>query len=240
MFLNPALGAALDRIGERAADVRRAFVPGAIPSFDDVATGTSTSEFTLDTLSVALPADAYFVCHDAAGKIVYTRDGSFTLADGRLRTQDGLPVLGTAQADRGLHELDLDTVDETLGRVRNVRVGDDGTLAYSRTVVDPRSGRREQQRVVVGRVAVARFPAATVLPTLDGARFTSPDGIVPYVGSPGEGGLPRLRPMQRQHSGVALDESLARLKAAYLAFDALSAAETAKGHFGKAAMDLLK
>jgi hypothetical protein len=32
MFLNPAMSAALDRIAERAADVRRAFTPGALPN----------------------------------------------------------------------------------------------------------------------------------------------------------------------------------------------------------------
>jgi hypothetical protein len=46
--------------------------------------------------------------------------------------------------------------------------------------------------------------------------------------------------MHRTRSGVELDESLIRLKEAYLTFDALQAAETAKGHLGKTTMDLLK
>ena len=46
--------------------------------------------------------------------------------------------------------------------------------------------------------------------------------------------------MQRERSRVDVDESLARLKDAYLAFEALQAAEAAKGRLGKTAMDLLK
>ena len=46
--------------------------------------------------------------------------------------------------------------------------------------------------------------------------------------------------MRRERSRVDIDESLMRLKEAYLAFDALQAAEAAKGHLGKTAMDLLK
>jgi hypothetical protein len=38
MFLNAGLSAALDRVAERAADVRRAFTPGALPVRGDVAT----------------------------------------------------------------------------------------------------------------------------------------------------------------------------------------------------------
>lgn len=46
--------------------------------------------------------------------------------------------------------------------------------------------------------------------------------------------------MRRERSRINVDESLARLKDAYLAFDALQAAEAAKAHVGKTAMDLLK
>ncbi len=46
--------------------------------------------------------------------------------------------------------------------------------------------------------------------------------------------------MHRERSRVDVDESLIRLKEAYLAFDALQAAEAARAHLGKTAMDLLK
>ncbi len=46
--------------------------------------------------------------------------------------------------------------------------------------------------------------------------------------------------MRRERSRVDLDASLARLKDAYVAFDALAAAETAKQRLGKTAMDVVK
>jgi len=46
--------------------------------------------------------------------------------------------------------------------------------------------------------------------------------------------------MQRERSRVDLDQSLARLKEAYVAFEAMQAAQTARGRLGKTAMDLLK
>ena len=45
MFLIANLGAALDCIEERAADVRRAFTAGALPQRDDVATATPATPF---------------------------------------------------------------------------------------------------------------------------------------------------------------------------------------------------
>jgi flagellar basal body rod protein FlgG len=240
MFLNPALGVALDRITERAADVRRAFVPGAIPKYDDVASTSRAPEFTLDPLSVALPSDVYVACRNDAGSVVYTRNSSFTVAGGRLCTETGIPVLGIYGNEHSLDELHVDAVDAALGRTSDLRIEADGALRYARSVVDPRTGSREQQQITVGRIAVARFPAATSLPTVDGTIFSAPDGVAPHIGAPGDNGLPQVTPMRRQPSGALLDESLARLKAAYVAFDALAAAETAKGRFGKTATDLVK
>ena len=74
---------ALDRIAERAADVRRAYTPGSVPQYDDVATPAPSSTFTLDPLAVAAPNDTYFVAGEQ-GRRVYTRDGSFSLRAGVL------------------------------------------------------------------------------------------------------------------------------------------------------------
>jgi flagellar basal body rod protein FlgG len=240
MFLNPALSLALDRIAERASDVRRAFVPGAPPAFDEVATGRASSQPTLDPLSVAAPDDAYFVSNDVAGQMTFTRDGSFHLSEGVLFGADERPVLGFAAPEAALAELRIDPVDVALDRVRNPRIESNGTLSYDRVTIDPRTSRRELQRVAAGRIAVARFPVATRLASNDGQAFTPPAGVLPHTGVAGEGGFAPLRPMRRERSGVDLDESLARLKAAYVAFDALAAAETAKGHLGKTALDLVK
>jgi flagellar basal body rod protein FlgG len=239
MFLNPALGAALDRIAERAGDVRRAYTPGAQPARDDVAIESPGSAFTLDPLSVSSSDGAYFVTADARGGYAYTRNGSFHLAGGALVGQNGGAVYGM-RADGSLGELRVDPVDAALGRAIGARVEADGTFVYERAAIDPRSGRRETQRVVAGRVALARFPAGTRLESADGDAFAAPAGTVAHVGVAGDGTFAALRPHQRQRSGVDLDESLVRLKEAYVAFDALQAAQSAKGHTAKTAMDLLK
>jgi flagellar basal body rod protein FlgG len=240
VFLNPSMSAALNRIAERAADVGRAFTPGAVPQRDDVATPAPSSGFTLDLLSVAAPDGTYFIVSDPRGHAAYTRDGAFALRDGRLVAADGAPVFGVRTPGDELTELRVDPVDAALGRIGQPHIEPDGSFAYRRSAIDPRSGARNVQRVVVGRIALARFPAGTRLDQRDPNRFFTPPGEAPQVGVAGDGGFGQLAPMQREHSRVNLDESLARLDDAYLAFDALAAAEAAKGHLGKTVMDLLK
>jgi flagellar basal body rod protein FlgG len=239
MFLNANLTSALDRIAERAADVRRAFVPGAFPDSDDVA-GNVSGQFTLDPLAVAAPPQTYFVVSDSDGNAAYTRDGSFRIENGALIDSSGHAVRGAITRAAAFGELRIDPVDEALGRATQPRIERDGTFAYTRRTIDPRSGIVTAQRVATGRVALARFPAATKLETHDGRTLTVPRDVLPHVGLPNEDSFEPLAPMRSESSHVDLDESLARLKAAYVAFDALAAAETVKGHFGKTAMDLLK
>jgi flagellar basal body rod protein FlgG len=240
MFLNPAMSAALDRIAERAADVRRAFTPGAEPQRDDVATPAPSSGFTLDPLSVVAPDGTYFIVSDLRGHTTYTRDGAFALRDGRLVAADGAPVFGIRAPSAELTELRVDPVDAALGRIGQPHIEPDGSFVYRRNTVDPRSGARNVQRVVVGRIALARFPAGTRLDQSDPNGSTAPPNEMPQVGLAGNGGFAQLAPMQRERSRVNLNESLARLDDAYLAFDALAAAEAAKAHLGKTVMDLLK
>ena len=116
MFLNPSMSAALERIAERAADVRRAYTPGAVPDHDDVAAATSAFDFTLDPLCASTAEGTYFVTRDARGGNAYTRDGSFHLAGGRLVAANGAPVLGASAPGEALHELAIDPVDAALGR----------------------------------------------------------------------------------------------------------------------------
>ncbi len=239
MYLNPELGAALDRITERAADVRRAFTPGAMPQHDDVATTSSSADFTLDPLCVAAPEGLYFVTRGDSGDLAYTRDGSFAIRDGRLVDGDGRTVCGL-DAGGVLNDVRLDGVDAALGRTSDARVESDGTLTYSRAAIDPRNGARETQRVAVGRLALARFAPGTRLRQLDARHAAAPEGISPQLGTAGSATYPKLLPLHRERSRVDIDESLARLNEAYIAFDALHAAETAKGHLGKTVMDLVK
>jgi len=238
MFLNATMSAALDRIAERASDVRRAFEPGAVPAFDDVA-ASSTPVPALDPLSVAIPNDAYLIVRGEKGD-AYTRDGSLSLRDGRLLDAAGRPVLGTAPGGGALAELSIDPIDAALGRADAARVEADGSVTYERWTTDPRSGVREAQRVVSGRVALARFPAGSRLVAARAGSLTAPLGVAPHVGAPADGSFAALQTMHRTGFGVDVDASLARLKDAYVAFDALQAAEAAKGHLGKTALDLLK
>jgi hypothetical protein len=149
-------------------------------------------------------------------------------------------VLGAATNGGSIGALSIDPVDAALGRARNVRVETDGSLAYERWSIDPRSGAREAQRVVAGRIALARFPAGTRLERQRDGTMAAPPSIVPHVGAPSDGAFAALQTLRRTGSGIDIDASLARLKDAYDAFDALQAAQAAKGHLGKTAMDLLK
>lgn len=240
MFLNPNLTGALDRIAERAADVRRAYTPGAVPKYDDVASTGIISDFTLDPLSVVAPEGCYFVSGDDHGRRSYTRDGAFAVRSGRLVNAEGLPIFGLRQGSTALSELHVDPIDEALAHVRDIAVERDGTLAYRREYLDPRTGNRELQRVVVGRVALARFPAGSRPTTGDGSSCSAPENVAAQIGTPEANGFPPLEPMRRERGRIDVDQSIARLKDAYLAFDALQAAEAAKAHLGKTTMDLLK
>jgi flagellar basal body rod protein FlgG len=240
MFLNPALSAALDRISERAEDVRRAFTPGTVARYDDVATARPSSEFTLDPLAVSAADGLYFVTRNERGEVSYTRDGSFALRNGRLVNGEGEPIRGFAASGNELSDLKIDAVDEALGRASDPQIERDGSFVYARVTIDPRSGLRKTQRVVAGRVALARFPAGTRLATTDGSRCIPPPGVQPQLALAGDANFPALRPMHRERSRINLDESLVKLNDAYIAFDALRAAEQAKANLGKAAMDLVK
>lgn len=239
MFLNTNLTGALDRIAERAADARRAYTPGAVPKYDDVASPEILSDFTLDPLSVVAPEGCYFVSGEDLVR-TYTRDGAFAVRGGRLVNAEGLPILGLRGGSAALSELSVDPIDETLGHVHDLAMARDGTLAYRREYLDPRSGHREQQRVVVGRVVLARFPAGTRLTAEDDGSSVAPENVSAQVGTPEASGFPPLEPMRRERGRIDVDQSLVRLKDAYLAFDALQAAEAANAHLGKTAMDLLK
>ena len=240
MMVNAAAEDALERIAQRAADVQSAFTPGATSPFGDVVTDKAVSHAALDPLSIAAPPDAYFITTDERGRTVYTRDGGLNLTGGTLVGAGGRAMLGFRSATSATSELHVDDVDAELGRVNNLRIEADGTLAYDREVIDPRTGERERERVAVGRVALARFPAATKLAATDANHFLAPAGVTPHVGRAGDGNFAHLAPMQRETSRINFDRSLERLEEAYVAFDALQAAHKARGATGKTAMDLLK
>lgn len=241
MLGSPALDA-LDRIASRVQDVRDAYRPGAIPRHDDVRTA-GTLAATADPLSVAAPPNAWFVTRDASGARAFTRDGAFTITDGVLRTRDGAEILGFPGGDaRGAVPVPLriPATDRALGRGSDARVEADGTVAYTRASIDPRTGTRAVERVTIGTIALARFPAGSTPLRIDATRAEAPPGVAPHVGTPGDGTFPAVAARRRDTGAIDIDLGLARLDDAYLAFEAIAAAQKARAGVDKAALDLVK
>jgi len=231
---------ALKRIADRANDVLAAYTPGAVPQFGDV-NGTAPPLPVDDPLSVAAPPGAWFATLDDRGARTYTRAGAFHIgADGTLQTVDGARVLGTQPGTAVLAPLRLPEPDRTLGRCTDVHLEDDGVLAYTRMSIDPRTRERSVERAVVGRVALARFPAGSSPQRLDATHFGSVAGVVPHIGAPADGGFAALATHARDIGNVDIDTGLQRLQEAYVAFSALQAANKAQGAGAKVVMDLLK
>ena len=230
---------ALRAIADRANDVLAAFAPGAFPRRGDVNVASAPLPSS-DPLSVAAPPGAWFVTLDERGARSYTRAGSFHIgSDGTLQTPDGARVMGT-YGGRAIEPLKLPALDRTLGRCTDVHVESDGTLAYSRASVDPRTRERTQERIVAGRLALARFPAGTLPQRIDATRFSAVAGVAPHLGAPADGGFAALTTHARDTGNIDLDAGLQRLSDAYIAFAALQAANQAQGAGAKAMMDVLK
>jgi len=231
---------ALKRIADRANDVLAAYTPGAIPRYGDV-NGALPPLPVDDPLSVAAPPGAWFVTLDERGARTYTRAGSFHIgADGTLQAIDGARVLGTPAGGGALAPLRLPEPDRTLGRCGDLHLEDDGVLAYTRTSIDPRTRERSVERAVVGRVALARFPAGSNPQRLDATHFGAVAGVVPHLGVPADGAFAALATHARDVGNVDIDTGLQRLTEAYVAFSALQAAHKAEGAGSKVVMDLLK
>lgn len=239
MLVSNATTRALDEIGSRERDVLQAYTPGAMPEHGDVAKPAASQPQT-DALSVAPPADAYFVTSDDRGRMLFTSDGSFSFTNGTLVDAQGRPMLGYARDGAPLSALQADPVDVALGFARTAQVQSDGMVTFERTTIDPRTGRREAQRAIIGRLALARFAPGTKLQAVDPQHVSAPLGIVPHFGRAGDGSFGAVTPYAREESGIDLDLGLQRLQEAYLALDAIRAAGKAQGSVEKTAMDLLK
>jgi flagellar basal body rod protein FlgG len=231
---------ALKRIADRANDVLAAYTPGAVARYADV-NGALPPLPNDDPLSVAAPPGAWFVTQDERGSRAYSRAGSFHIgADGTLQTVDGARVLGTPPSGGAVAPLRLPEPDRALGRCADVHVEDDGVLAYTRTSIDPRTRERSTERALVGRVALARFPAGGNPQRLDATHFGAVAGVVPHLGAPADGGFAALATHARDAGSIDIDTGLQRLSEAYVAFSALQAAHKAQGAGSKVIMDLLK
>jgi flagellar basal body rod protein FlgG len=233
---------AYERMLSRAHDLRDAFRAGAVPLNDDVRTEAHVVP-SADPLSVVPPPGAWFVTRGADGTRAYERDGALSLQDGVLRTASGAEVLGYPGGDaRGAVAVPLRVpgVDAALGRAASARVEADGTVAYARDAIDPHTGARSVERVVLGRVALARFPAGTQPVRLDGGRVGAPKNVVPHYGTPGDGTFAPLATSSRDAGSIDIAAGVARLDESYRAFEALGAAVTAGARVQKTAVDLVK
>jgi hypothetical protein len=241
--IDPATYDALSRIANRANDALHGYESGFEPVERDAArpTGAPTVPDS-GPLAVAAPPGAYFVAQGAAGERLYTRDGGFRFEGGVLRTRDGTALLGHPSGGRAgvTSPLRADAVDLALGRLSAARIDGDGSLSCALSVVEPRTGARRVDRVVLGRVALARFPAGTAPPRVDATHVRAPAGVLPHVGLPGDGNFGTLATHARDLGGLDPEAGIARLQEAYVSFEALQAAHRAHGDVEKTAMDLLK
>lgn len=239
MLISNAVTHALEDIAVRERDVMHAYTPGAIAQRGDVA-APAAALTVRDPLCVAPPANAYFMTGDERGRTLFTRDGSFALQNGTLVDTHGRPLLGYVDDASPLGPLHVDPVDVALGYASDARIEADGTLVYERMTIDPRTGRREPQRAIVGKLGLARFAPGTKLPAVDSQHVVAPPGIVPHLGRAGDGNFGTITLFARERSGIDIDTSLQRLQEAYLALDAIRAAGKAQGGIVKTTMDLLK
>jgi flagellar basal body rod protein FlgG len=231
---------AVESVEQRAEDLRLLYTSGAQPNYSD-AVREERIEPARDALSIALPPDSYLLAGDP-NKPTFTRDGSLAVRDGLLVDGSGAPVLGFVQDDRSgvPRELRIEKNDALLERAQDVRVEPDGVFGYARTIVDPKTLQARVERVIVGRIALARFPAGTQLQRVDGTHARPPASVVPFVGTPNDGHFSAIFPQRRAIGRIDPDSAIARLQDAYLALRALGALERTKNGLIRGALDLVK
>ncbi len=243
-MIDPQTSRAIETIEARANELYRAYTPGFIPveRTTRVPSGTVRADTGKSELDVAAPANTFFVGQDSLGRRFFSRNGMFSLTGGTLRTQNGSTVLGYPASGQpcGLAPLAADPVDVALGRLFDPRIEPDGTVAYSRRIVDPKIGAARSERVVIGHVALARFPAATDLAAADGVHVTAPSGVEPRVGAPGSEGLGLVSPRRIDRGTYDVKAGLAELREAYMNFDALRSALNSQHKDQKTVMDMIK
>ncbi|MGH7714877.1 MAG: hypothetical protein ACREML_02660, partial [Vulcanimicrobiaceae bacterium] len=238
--VNAGIAKAAEVVDQRAEDLRMVFMGGAQPNFAD-ALRPERAELTADPLSVVLPPGAFLVAGETA-RPTYTRDGALEVRDGALTTSSGTPVLGFLDGDTSgvARALSIEKNDALLGRASDIRIEPDGVFGYARRVVDPGMGESHVERVVVGRVALARFPAGTRLERVDTTHVRAPLHVVPFVGSPNDGTFLSIETQRRALGRLDSDVAVSRLQGAYLALRALGATERCQNAFARGAFDLLK
>ena len=243
-MINPGPARALTELATRAQEMLHAYEPGYETTDDQIRSATlARSEPSLDAMSVAGPEGAYFIGTDPSGKAFYSRDGSFRIDGPNIGWSDGSAVMGYppgAAPGSAPQALRVDPVDAALGRVGEPHVETDGSVAYTRTAVDPKTGKPRKERVVAGVVALARFPAGSAVTPISGSRIAPPGGLAPAVGTPGLTPFGALVPKARDLGSVNFEAGLNQLREAFLALDAMSATAHVDDRDAHVAMDLIK
>jgi flagellar basal body rod protein FlgG len=243
-MINSGPARALAELAARAQEMLHAYEPGYETQDDQIRSATlARPKSTNDPLSVSAPEGAYFMGVDPSGKRFFSRDGSFHIAGDSIAWSDGSPVLGfgpNAEPGSAPTPLKVDSVDAALGRAADAHFEADGSVVYSRSVVDPKSGKSTVEKISVGSVALARFPAGTALPPLDGNRITQPPGVAAAIGKSGDAAFGPVAIKSRDVGSVDFEAGLNQLREAYLAVDAMSASDRVSDRDAHVAMDLIK
>ena len=231
---------AVEAAERRAEDLRLLYTGGAQPNFAD-AVREEGSEPARDSRSIALPPDAYLLAGDSK-KPAFTRDGTLSVRGGTLVDGSGTPVLGFPAGDTSgvPRELRIDNNDALLERAQDVRMEPDGVFGYARTIVDPKTLQAHVERVLVGHIALARFPAGTKLERIDSTHARPPANVVPVLGTPNDGHFSAVFPQRRAIGRLDADTAISRLQDAYLALRALGALERTQNGVIRGALDLVK
>ncbi|MGH7708629.1 MAG: hypothetical protein ACREM6_12020 [Vulcanimicrobiaceae bacterium] len=227
----------------RAADLTNQFTPGYVPADDsERLTDAVRATRSLDPMSTVAPPATYYIGEDSQGRRFYSRDSALRLDDGALHTRDGSAILGFPAGTTGDEPVPLaaDPVDVALGRVGEPHVDASGDVAYTRNAVDPKTAEIKPEQIVIGRIALARFPAGTQIDAADGVHITAPAGVEPHIGRPGEGDFAKLIAQSTDQGQIDMFKGLTHLRDAYLAFSALQTASHARNKTDKVSMDLIK
>ncbi len=239
-MIDPNVSGAFARLDARRRDALGAFESGFEPEIADVA-GRTGIQPNANPLSVVAPEGTFFVAANGASGVAFSRNGTFEIANGELRFAGGGPVLGFALGKPGaVVPLRIDPYVAALGHATDPRVEADGTFAYMRSTIDPRIGERRTERVAIGRVALARFPAGTQPERVDATHVRAPAGVNAQFGMPTDGRFAALATHARDLGRVDVIAGLERLREAYDELDAVRAAGKAHGTLDRTTMDLLK
>jgi flagellar basal body rod protein FlgG len=243
-MIDPGPSRALAEAAARAQEMMHAYQPGYETQDDQIRSAIlARPEPSTDPMSVAAPEGSYFIGLDSSGQKFYSRDGGFGIVGGKLTWSDGSAVLGypaKAAAGAAPQRLVADPVDAALGRIADPRVEADGAVVYSRSSIDPKTGKSVPEKVVVGTVALARFPAGTALGRITANRVSAPAGIAPTTASPGADAFGKLAVKMRDVGSIDFNAGLNQMREAYLALDAMSADARVEDHTAHVAMDLIK